>query len=471
MSLHRTTPPLPSAVDSNGNVSLAADRHSFSILIVDDEPGIRDFLQRALSKAYSLVECASSAEDAEAMRSRCHFDLLIVDICMPGQSGVDWIKTVVEQGCQSDLIFMTGYADVDKAVDALRVGAADFILKPFRLEQMTASVKRCMERRQLARENFVLRRQVSRYANKEMLGNSQVIQDIGQLIARVAPTPSVVLIEGESGTGKELVASAIHRLSKRTGPFVPVNCGAIAPELIESELFGHIKGAFTGAQQSREGLFSYADGGTLFLDEIGEMPLLMQAKLLRVLEERRIRPVGSEREVPVNVRVVAATNRNLEEEVKAGNFREDLFYRLNVLQVRVPSLRERKQDITLLVHHFSTYIAAKLGLPEIPFSHDDLRQLESYDWPGNVRELKNMVERCLLLGRLPAEALRADNSDELTEAGGYPCDWDLDAVEKSHILKVLTEMGGNKTQAAQQLGVVRKTLDRKLHAWNQDDNR
>ncbi|MEH6627309.1 MAG: sigma-54 dependent transcriptional regulator [Motiliproteus sp.] len=452
--------------ESDNNYS---GRMALSILVVDDEPGISDFLKRALSKDYGLVETAASAEEAELLRSRCHFDLLIVDICLPGDSGVDWLKSVMEQGCQSDIIFMTAFADMDKAIEALRVGASDFILKPFRLEQMTAAVKRCMKRRQLARENFILKRQVDAlYSMEGMVGNSQAVKNLCQLTSRVAPTPSVVLIEGESGTGKELVANAIHQLSRRTGPFVPVNCGAIAAELIESELFGHLKGSFTGAQQAREGLFSFADGGTLFLDEIGEMPLLMQAKLLRVLEDRRIRPVGSEREISINVRVVAATNRNLEDEVKNGNFREDLFYRLNVLRMRVPPLRERKEDISLLVHHFSSRLSSDLGLADLPFSHEDIRQMTDYDWPGNVRELKNMVERCLLLGQMPKEEL-SRGSEDCSDDCGYPDSWTLDQVEKDHILKVLDVASGNKTQAAKLLGFARKTLDRKLQAWSEEE--
>ena len=446
---------------------------ALSVLIVDDEPGIREFLQRALAKEYSLVEVAGSAEEAEELRSRCHFDLLIVDICLPGSSGVDWLSSVVTPGFPSDVIFMTAFADLDKAIEALRIGASDFILKPFRLEQMTSAVRRCMERRQLKRENFVLKRRVDAlYSMQGMIGNSASINELCQLIKRVAPTPSVVLVEGESGTGKELVANAMHQLSKRSGPFVPINCGAIAPELIESELFGHVKGAFTGAQQSRDGLFCYADGGTLFLDEIGEMPLLMQSKLLRVLEEGRIRPVGSERDIPVNVRVVAATNRDLEQEVEQGNFRQDLFYRLNVLRLRVPPLRERSEDIALLVQHFSEQLSKKLGLPTIPFSHDDLSRMQTYHWPGNIRELRNLIERCLLLGRLPAEALQGGGDDEDIARGGqgYPDDWDLDQVEKDHILRVLDAAGGNKTQAARLLGIARKTLDRKLHSWNQADS-
>ncbi len=471
-----STAPARTADDRNSSARPRCDsdltlqnRQALSILIVDDEPGIREFLQRALSKEYSLVESVGSAEEAEALRSRCHFDLLIVDICLPGTSGVDWLSEVAAHGLQSDVIFMTAFADMDKAIEALRIGASDFILKPFRLEQMVSAVRRCLEQRQLRRENFVLKRQVDAlYSMEGMIGNSAEIKSLCQLIKWVAPTPSVVLVEGESGTGKELVANAMHQLSKRKGPFVPINCGAIAPELIESELFGHVKGAFTGAQQARDGLFCYADGGTLFLDEIGEMPLLMQSKLLRVLEEGRIRPVGSERDIPVNIRLVAATNRDLEEEVKLGNFRQDLFYRLNVLRLRVPPLRERTEDVSLLVQHFSERLSIKLGLPAIPYSHDDLRRMEAYDWPGNIRELKNLIERCLLLGRLPGEAIQGDESQSASESGaGYPEDWDLNRVEKDHILKVLDDSSGNKTQAARQLGIARKTLDRKLQSWNE----
>ncbi len=443
----------------------ANGKKAFSILVVDDEPGIQEFLQRALSKTYGLVEIASSAEKAEVLRSDYHFDLLIIDICLPGRSGVDWLKSIATENCQSDVIFMTAFSNIENAIEALRLGAFDFILKPFRLEEMMASVGRCMERRRLERENFVLRRQVNQiYSFEGMIGKSAQVQEMCQLIKRIAPTPSVILIEGESGTGKELVANAIHKESGRTGPFVPINCGAIAPELIESEFFGHKKGAFTGANEVREGLFSYAEGGTLFLDEIGEMPLSMQAKLLRVLEEHSIRPIGSEREMPVNVRVLAASNQNLEKQVKNGQFREDLFYRLNVLIMRVAPLRERKQDIASLVQYYSKLLAEQLALPEIPFSHDDFKKLETYDWPGNVRELKNTVERCLLLGRFPVDISISDNDGD-NEETGYPDNWSLTMVEKDHIIKLLNHMNGNKSKAAKTLGISRKTLDRKIHAW------
>ena len=449
-------------------ITKANEKKAFSILIVDDELGIQEFLKRALSKVCGLVEVASSAEEAEVLRTENYFDLLIIDICLPGRSGVDWLKSIADQNCQADIIFMTAFSNIDNAIEALRIGAFDFILKPFRLEEMVASVERCLDRRRLERENFVLRRQVDElYSFEGMIGSSSLVQEMCQLIKRVAPTPSVILIDGETGTGKELVANAIHKESKRTGPFVPVNCGAIAPELIESEFFGHIKGAFTGADQAREGLFSYADGGTLFLDEIGEMPLVMQAKFLRVLEEHSIRPIGTEREMPINVRIVAATNRNLKQDVIDGRFREDLYYRLNVMTLRVPPLRDRKQDIVALVQYYSLVLARQLSLPEIPFSHKDIQQLERYDWPGNVRELKNLVERCLLLGKLPKEML-VMNVENSANVMGYPDSWALEKVEQEHIIKVLDGTGGNKTQASKSLGVSRKTLDRKIQVWNQE---
>ncbi|WP_082130401.1 sigma-54-dependent transcriptional regulator [Kiloniella spongiae] len=443
------------------------DKATYSVLIVDDEAGIRDFLERSLQKTYSHVVVAASAEEAEELRQQHHFDLFIVDICLPGCSGVDWLKSLVEQDWQSDVIFMTAFADVDKAIDALRLGASDFILKPFRLEQMISTVKRCVEKRRLVRENFVLQRRIDNlYSPEGMIGQSALFLQLCQMISRIAPTPSVVLVEGETGTGKELVASAIHKESGRKGPFVPVNCGAISPELIESELFGHLKGAFTGAQKARDGLFSYADGGTLFLDEISEMPLLMQAKLLRALEEKSIRPVGSEREISVDVRIVAATNRSLEQAKAEGMFREDLFYRLNVVKLAIPPLRDRREDISPLVHHFSQMLARQLGMQAIPFDQADWLELEAHSWPGNVRELKNLVERCLLLGMFPKDMLKTGN-DQVESTLGYPTHWNLETIERDHIEKVLALMGGNKTQAAEKLGVSRKTLTRKIQFWQE----
>ncbi|GAB2588834.1 sigma-54-dependent transcriptional regulator [Nitrincola alkalisediminis] len=443
---------------------------SASVLVVDDESGMRSFLQKALQKHFGLVEVAGSIDLAEEIRRRCHFDLLIVDVKLPGRSGIEWHEALDDPNRHSDVIFMTAYAELDTAIQALRVGAADFILKPFRLEQMMNAVMRVLKRRQLARENFLLRREVTRYLESEtpMLGNSNAIKRLEAVIRRVAPTPSAVLIEGESGTGKELVARALHQHSGREGPFVPVNCGAISPELLEAELFGHTKGAFTGADRAREGLFTYAAGGTLFLDEIGELPLSMQAKLLRALEQKTIRPVGSEREIPTQVRILAATNRKLSEEVKAHHFREDLFFRLNVLTLTLPPLRDRVEDLPQLAHYFSRKLSSDLGLPAVPFTHDDLKAMQSHSWPGNIRELKNFIERCILLGHLPLDELIHDEDDQNLGAG-YPSCWPLEEVEKRHILRVLSACEGNKSAAARQLGVARKTLDRKLVSWMETD--
>lgn len=449
----------PSRVESNTRMT--------SVLIVDHEPEIRSFLQRGLQKYFGLVETADSAGAAEVLNDRCYFDLIIADIRLPGRTGVEWVSALRGQGTATGVIFMTAYADLETAVAALRAGAEDFIMKPFRMEQMLASVKRYMDRQKIQRENFVLRRQVEHIFDKSgMVGECELIRSLCQVIKRVAPMPSTVLIEGESGTGKELAARAIHQWSGRSGSFVPVNCGAISAELLESELFGHIKGAFTGAHQAREGLFTYANEGTLFLDEIGEMPLSMQAHLLRVLEDRTVRPVGSNKEVPVAVRIIAATNQDLGELVSSGAFREDLFYRLNVLSIRMPSLRERSDDIPVLTDYFSKSLASELGVEPLRFSAADLACLSSYNWPGNVRELKNVIERCLLLNSSPSQCLaRPSTVDAAVATLDSDADLQLEGVEKRHILRVLEREGGNKSAAARLLGISRKTLERKVQAW------
>ena len=442
-----------------------------SILIVDDEPGIRDFLRRGLEKRFGLVELVAGVTEAEALRQRCHFDLIIADIRLPGRSGVEWVMELRQQGSSTAVIFMTAHASLETAIAALRAGAADFIMKPFRMEQMLAAVHRCVEQQQMQRENFVLRRQIEHlYDSAGLVGDCESFQAICRLIRRVAPMRSTVLIEGESGTGKELAARAIHDLSGRRGSFVPVNCGAISAELLESELFGHVRGAFTGANQAREGLFTYAEGGTLFLDEIGEMPLSMQAHLLRVLEERRIRPVGANREVPVDVRVIAATNRDLAQAVEQGRFREDLFFRLNVIGMRMPPLREHMEDLPLLVRHFVETLAPEMGVPVPPIGPADMARLMGYHWPGNVRELRNVIERCLLLDIPPGQCVDgAPGQRQRDDAEGETAGGDslrLEQVEKRHILQVLAMEGGNKSAAARLLGISRKTLERKVHAWN-----
>lgn len=444
------------------------DTRMTSVLIVDHEPESRSFLQRGLKKYFSLVETADSVAAAEVLNDRCYFDLIIADICLPGRDGVEWVTSLRGQGTATGVIFMTANADLGTAIAALRAGAEDFIMKPFRMEQMLAAVKRFMDRQKMQRENYVLQRQVDHlYDSSGMVGECELIRNLCQVIKRVAPMPSTVLIEGESGTGKELAARAIHQWSGRPGSFVPVNCGAITAELLESELFGHIRGAFTGAHQAREGLFSYANEGTLFLDEIGEMPLSMQAHLLRVLEERTVRPVGSNKEVPVAVRIIAATNQNLEERVRSGEFREDLFYRLNVLSIRMPALRERLGDIPVLTDYFSQSLAAELGVERPEFSAFELACLENYDWPGNVRELKNVIERCLLLNCSPSQCLVGGSPGNPPghAATADENDLQLESVEKRHILRVLESERGNKSAAARLLGISRKTLERKVQAW------
>ena len=434
--------------------------HDYSVLIVDDEAGLRSFLSRALVARGARVESADSAETAAALLADGHFDAIILDIALPGKAGIEWLRELRAGAYTGDVILITAFADMDTAIDALRAGASDFILKPFRVDQIVNSLQRCFERTRLARENYILRREIADLAGEVgIVGSSQAMRQLGSLIKRVAPTPSTVLIQGESGVGKELAARALHGMSQRAErPFVPVNCAAVSPELIESELFGHVKGAFTGASESRSGLFVYANGGTLFLDEIGELPAALQTKLLRALEEQRVRPVGSTKEVPVDVRVIAATNRDLRAEVAAGRFRQDLFYRLEVLTLTIPPLRERAEDIVPLAEHFNLQLASRIGLPPLELVPEVAARLAGYAWPGNARELRNFIERALILGHFPVDGADAG-------VGGVALPLSLAEVEKRHILAVLRQCEGNKTRAAELLGVSRKTLERKCAEW------
>ncbi|MCJ8340857.1 MAG: sigma-54 dependent transcriptional regulator [Pseudomonadales bacterium] len=441
---------------------------AYSILIVDDEQGICDFLKRALSKLYAVVDIACDSQQAQQLRGKKLYDLLIVDINMPGQSGLQWVQNFDQAMPSSQVIFMTGFAELENAIAAVRLGAGDFILKPFRLEQMQLAVERCFEKLRLSRENYIYQQRLSRQdGSSSMIGDSLVMQRVNDLVERVAGTKSSVLIEGETGTGKELVASALHRLSARSGPFVPVNCAAIAPELIESELFGHVKGAFTNAAKSRQGLFSYADGGTLFLDEISEMPLLLQGKLLRVLEESKIRPLGTDTEKSIDVRIVAASNKPLATLVEQKLFRADLYYRLNILPISLPPLRHRPEDIPQLCRHFLPQLADELALQQIPLSEIDLLELQAYRWPGNVRELRNLLERAMLLNCSPGQLLI---EKDLQTQGNYPLNWPLQKVQLQHIERVLEVCSGNKSQAAKRLGITRKTLDRKRNTEGDGDD-
>lgn len=433
---------------------------------------MRHFLEKALETRFARVDTAGSVEMAQALFDGHDYSTVVLDVSLPGKSGLQWLNELRQGGYEGDVILITGYADMDTAIGALRAGAQDFLQKPFRIDQLWYALDRAADQSRLKRENFVLKRAVSNLQQNEqvMVGESPIVRQLRKLVAKVAPTDSTVLLTGESGSGKEVLARTLHGMSLRSErPFVPINCGAISPELIESELFGHAKGAFTGANESHQGLFYYAQGGTLFLDEIGELPLSMQTKLLRVLEDRRIRPVGSTKEVDVDVRIVAATNVNLDVEVKRGRFRQDLYYRLQVMPIEMPPLRSRPEDIELLANYFIKVFAKKLRIDPLKISPDMLARLQAYEWPGNVRELRNFIERSLILGYFPKEDLPLNlDLDEREHTAEDPQNESLEQVEKAHILRVLNACSGNKSEAARRLGVSRKTLERKCMAWSQE---
>jgi DNA-binding NtrC family response regulator len=435
-----------------------------SILIVDDEPGMRNFLKRTLEPRCARIDEAKDVAQASGLIDENRYDIVILDNIMPGRNGLEWLEEQRTIGFFSDVILMTAYADLETAIQALRAGAADFILKPFRSNQILNALSRCLERRNLQRENYVLRHELKATSEHlllrdRLIGHSDGVEAIRRTIARVASLPTSVLICGPSGSGKEVAARSIHNLSDRASkPFVPVNCAAIPTEMIEAELFGHVKGAFTGAMTSRDGLFLHADGGTLFLDEIGELPPQTQSKLLRALEDRRIRPVGSEREASVDLRFVFATNADLERLVGEGKFRADLYYRINVMRIDMPPLKDRGGDVIELAELFLVRLAQQLGMPPLELTQAARRSIQRYGWPGNVRELRNYIERSLILGTFPEIA------DADVPAGGSG-EASLEAVEQRHILAMLDRCGGNQSEAARRLGISRKTIERKLQSW------
>ncbi len=431
-----------------------------SVLLVAGPALETDRLRRRLARHFGLVEFAEDTSSAEALLPRCHFDCLIVDVDAPDSPALVWLERL---GGAVRAIVTADRTRPGIAASALRAGAAEIVLKPVELEELLAAIHRlCVATSPVSARVVSSKSVASRQRHRLLVGESSRIRAVRQLITRVAPLPATVLVEGETGTGKELVARLLHEQSGRRGPFVPVNCGAIAPELMESELFGHAKGAFTGAHQIREGLFVSARGGTLFLDEIGEMRADLQVKLLRALEEGAVRPVGSDREVPVDARIVASTQPGLREKVERGEFREDLFYRLNVIHIVLPPLRERPDDIAVLASHFMAAVASDNGMPARPLDGDEMQWLESQPWPGNVRELRNVIERAVLLG----EMSRPD-TEEITASGSapgqaYPLEWTLEEVKQHHMQRVLDASNGNRSAAARKLGVSRKTLERKL---------
>ena len=468
----RAARPPPAAPASPTPWSLA------SLLVVDDEPGMRNFLLKSLEPRVARVLAAGSAEEAQALMLRHRFDLVILDIAMPGKSGLELLREMRAQGDASEVVLITAFADLDTAIEALRAGAGDFLLKPFRVTQVLNAVQQGLERASLKRENWVLRRALQQRTPPAdgLVGQSIAIKGLQAALRRMAEVDSTVLLGGESGTGKELAALALHRLSPRaSAPFLPVNCAALSPAVIETELFGTHAGA-----DRRDGLFVYAQGGTLFLDEVGELPLPAQASLLRVLESRCVRPLGSQQEIPLDVRIVAASNRTLADEVAAGRFRKDLYYRLQVVEIRLPPLRAHKEDIPELVAHFQATLAPRLGVSPIEVTPEELAYLAAYDWPGNVRELRNLIERSLIVGALNVSALyqglraprHAGQPAPGTPQPAPPASvldgpTDLHTLEKRHILAVLDSVAGDKTRAAQLLGVSRRTLERRVAEWGQ----
>jgi DNA-binding NtrC family response regulator len=437
----------------------------WSILVVDDEPGMRNFLLKSLAPRCHRVHVAGSAEEGAQCLQQQHVDLIILDISLPGQSGVAWLQSLREQGFRGHVILITAFADLETAIEALRAGASDFILKPFRVPQILNAIKHCFECARLARENFVLRHTLSRQIDTStgLIGQSPFMQALRDSLARVAMVDSTVLLQGESGTGKELVARALHQMSPRQrGPFVPVNCASTSPELMEGSLFGYAKSAVKGAPHARDGLFYYAQGGTLFLDEVTELPPALQAALLRALEDLHIRPVGSNQLVPVNVRIMAASNRALRDEVAAGRFRKDLYYRLQVVDITMAPLRERRQDIAELVSHFNAQLAQRMAVAPLAISATQMDYLTQYDWPGNARELRNLIERSLILGELNVSALYDVTARHPLAGQGTT---NLQSLEKQHIESVLNSVQGDKTRAAELLGISRRTLERRCAEW------
>src|SRR5262245_26199779 len=437
-----------------------------AVLIVDDEEGMRNFLGKTLERRCGQVMLAASAEDADALAQANRFDLVILDITLPGKNGITWLRELRDQGYSGEVILITAFADLETAIEALRAGASDFILKPFRVSQILNAVKHSLERSHLKRENWVLggRRRQRVGPMEALIGDSQAMRALRASLVRAAAVASTVLLTGESGTGKELAARALHNDSPRArAPFVPVACATVSPDRIETEMFGKAKGAYAGATHSRAGLLYYAQVGTLFLDEVAELPLPVQAALLRVLDDRRIRPVGSEQQITVDVRIIAATNRRLADEVAAGRFRKDLYYRLQVVEIALPPLREHKEDIPGLAAHFVQSLAPQLGVEPIGVSEPEMAYLGQYDWPGNVRELRNLIERSLILGALNLSALYPGEVKPALKGPQPPTD--LHELEKRHILAVLESVAGDKTRAAQLLGISRRTLERRCAEW------
>ena len=448
------------------------------ILVVDDDDAHRGMLRTMLRSWGYTVDEAADGDEAVALVREKAFDVVLTDVRMARMDGIHALKGILEYNPALPVVLMTAYSSVETAVEALRLGAYDYLVKPLDFEALKHTLEQAIEHSRLSVENRELRRQLTDAAARpDILGRSQAIKDMLQIISTVAPTEATVLITGESGTGKELVARALHEGSARADkPLVTVNCAALAENLLESELFGHEKGSFTGADRRREGRFMQADGGTLFLDEIGEMPLPLQAKLLRALQQGEVQRVGSDAPINVDVRVLAATNRDLRREAAEKRFREDLYFQLNVISIEVPSLCRRSEDIPLLAAHFLQRFAERNRKTIKGFAPQALDSMLHYSWPGNVRELENAVERAVILcngdlitGReLPAnvvDASPAETADAVPEGDISLAGLSLDTVERRAIEETLRQTGDNKSEAARRLGITRATLHNKLRKY------
>ena len=446
------------------------EHETIQILVVDDEQSIRRLAEKELASPRRTITTAGSVNEALCLSRKQRFDVAVLDLRLPDGNGIELMETFQETIPGVEVILITGYGDVDSAVEAMKMSAYDYITKPFNLDRLELVIEKAFQRVRLQRENLLLRHRQKDEPSHKLIGISPAVDQVRFLIEKVAPTQVPVLLTGESGTGKSVVARVIHSRSRRADqPLITKNCGTLQRELIRSELFGHRKGAFTGAAESSEGLLFLADNGTLFLDEVGELPMEVQASLLRVLENQTYRPVGDQNERRVDIRFLFATNRNLVDEVADGRFSEALYHRLNVFRIDLPPLRERKEDIPLLVDYFRERLRS--GDTPCRITARATQCLLAYDWPGNIRELQNVIERGVILsenGLITEQALPR----ELVEAArGMRRDTpflSLDDLEKEHILRVLNYVDGNRAKASEILGIGRKTLYRKLKAYGVD---
>ncbi|MDQ3634522.1 MAG: sigma-54 dependent transcriptional regulator [Acidobacteriota bacterium] len=447
-----------------------------TVLVVEDEELMRSILRQLLEAEGYDVLTADSAENALEIYPSNNVAATLTDIKMPGMDGLDLLDNLKAIDENAIVIIMTAYSSVDTAIAALRKGAYDYVTKPFVNEDLLQTVKNAIRTKELFNENRFLKRELSkRYDFSEIVGNSEVLQSVFRIIEKIADTNVNVLIQGESGTGKELIARALHYKSSRTGkPFLAVNCGALPESLLESELFGHTKGSFTGATADKKGLFRSADGGTLLLDEIGEMPQTLQVKLLRALQEQEVTPIGSSTPIKFDTRIIAATNKDLEKEVSEDKFREDLFYRLNVVEINLPPLRERREDIPLLIKHFVTKSANTQNLTEKQITKEAMSVLLNHRWQGNIRELQNAIERAFILSgdEIDVESLPPriknnshDSAFEIRDPEGLRPT--LEEMERRYILEILNSVNKDKTDAAEILGIDLSTLYRKLKKYNE----